>query len=241
MPKAKIEKPIPKTEAPLEIEWLLTASLIPSARNARKHSPEQVAQIAASMKQFGFTNPILLDRGLDIVAGHGRILAAQLLGMVRVPCIRLRHLTETQKRAYLIADNKLALNATWDEELLAEEIEQILKEGTVDLEVIGFSENEYREIIDPEGERLEVQASENEGVDLKVMTFLVKADSVKTIQKTIGLFRQKELGGVDWRGEALTALCRHIQSGSDARSQSARKSRNSRSKPEKIVHGKDPR
>jgi ParB-like chromosome segregation protein Spo0J len=91
----------------------------PYARNSRTHTDEQVAQIAASIREFGWTNPVLLDEQDGIIAGHGRVLAARKLGAPTVPCIVLDGLTEAQKRAYVIADNKLALNAGWDEELLA--------------------------------------------------------------------------------------------------------------------------
>lgn len=113
-------------------------SLIPYARNSRTHSPEQVAQIAASIKEFGFTNPVLIDEQGGIIAGHGRVLAATKLKMTDVPCIELVHLSETQKRAYVIADNKLALNAGWDEEMLRLEFDE-LSEAGFDLELTGFS------------------------------------------------------------------------------------------------------
>lgn len=114
------------------------SSLIPYARNSRTHSPEQVAQIASSMKEFGFTNPVLIDEKGGIIAGHGRVLAAQKLGIEEVPAIELSHLTETQKRAYVIADNKLALNAGWDDEMLRLEFDE-LKEAGFDLELTGFT------------------------------------------------------------------------------------------------------
>jgi ParB-like chromosome segregation protein Spo0J len=93
------------------LEVLPLDRLVPYARNARTHSPEQVAQIAASIREFGFTNPVLVDEDGGIVAGHGRVLAARKLGMDQVPCLRLTGLTEAQRRAYVIADNRLALNA----------------------------------------------------------------------------------------------------------------------------------
>lgn len=114
------------------------SSLIPYARNSRTHSPEQVAQIASSMKEFGFTNPVLIDEKGGIIAGHGRVLAAQKLGIEEVPAIELSHLTETQKRAYVITDNKLALNAGWDDEMLRLEFDE-LKEAGFDLELTGFT------------------------------------------------------------------------------------------------------
>src|SRR6187455_77043 len=98
------------------------AALIPYARNARTHSDAQVAQIAASIREFGFTNPVLVDGENGIIAGHGRLLAARKLGLATVPVIELAGLSAAQKRAYIIADNKLALNAGWDEDLLRLEV-----------------------------------------------------------------------------------------------------------------------
>ena len=117
---------------------ILLSSVIPYARNSRTHSDAQVAQIAASIKEFGFTNPILIDEQGGIIAGHGRVLAAQKLNLTEVPAIELAHLSETQKRAYVIADNKLALNAGWDDELLRLEFAE-LEEAGFDLELTGFS------------------------------------------------------------------------------------------------------
>lgn len=114
------------------------SSLIPYARNSRTHSDAQVAQIASSIKEFGFTNPVLVDEQGGIIAGHGRVLAAQKLNYAEVPAIVLSHLTETQKRAYVIADNKLALNAGWDDEMLRLEFAE-LSEAGFDLELTGFS------------------------------------------------------------------------------------------------------
>ena len=121
-------------------------SLLPYLNNPRTHSEEQVEQIAASIKEFGFTNPILLDGDNGIIAGHGRLTAANLLGLKSVPCIELSHLSEAQKRAYIIADNKLALNAGWDEELLRLELTE-LKELGVDLQLIGFDQMELADIM----------------------------------------------------------------------------------------------
>lgn len=128
------------------VEMLPTDALIPYARNSRSHSPEQVAQVAGSIREFGFTNPVLIDANNGIIAGHGRVMAAGKLGLDKVPCIRLAHLTETQKRAYIIADNKLALNAGWDEEMLALELGE-LKEEDFDLSLIGFDEAELADIL----------------------------------------------------------------------------------------------
>lgn len=119
--------------------------LIPYARNLRTHNDEQIAQIAASIKEFGFTNPILIGVNDVIIAGHGRLLAAQRMGLKEVPVIRLQHLTETQRRALVIADNKIALNAGWDEEMLALEMKE-LGELEFNLDILGFSEEELKEL-----------------------------------------------------------------------------------------------
>lgn len=121
----------------MQIETLAVDRLIPYARNSRTHSEAQVAQIAASIKEFGFTNPVLIDADGGIIAGHGRVLGARQLGMTEVPCIRLGHLTEAQKRAYIIADNKLALNAGWDDALLALELRDLMDDG-YDVGLTGF-------------------------------------------------------------------------------------------------------
>jgi hypothetical protein len=125
----------------MKIEQLPTDTLIPYARNTRTHSEAQVAQIAGSIREFGFTNPVLIDGENGIIAGHGRVLAAQKLKLGTVPCIRLSHLTDTQRRAYIIADNKLALNAGWDEELLGLELADLREDG-FDLELTGFDGDE---------------------------------------------------------------------------------------------------
>ena len=133
---------------PETIETISVETLIPYARNSRTHSDAQVAQIAASIKEFGFTNPVLIDQGGGIIAGHGRVLAARKLGLPEVPCIRLGHLTDAQKRAYVIADNRLALNAGWDAEMLKVEFAE-LKELGFDLELTGFDADEIAELLAP--------------------------------------------------------------------------------------------
>ena len=126
---------------PLSIDYRPAASLIPFANNARTHSDAQVAQIAASIRQFGWTNPILGDKENGIIAGHGRLLAARKLGMATVPVIELRGLTDAQRRALIIADNKLGLNAGWDTELLALELADLAELG-FDVSLTGFDELE---------------------------------------------------------------------------------------------------
>lgn len=112
--------------ADLNIEYLPLGALAPYPRNARTHSRKQIRQIADSIRTFGFTNPLLIDSQNMILAGHGRLEAAKLLGMDKVPSVRLEHMTPAQRKAYVLADNKLALNAGWDEELLALELGELL-------------------------------------------------------------------------------------------------------------------
>jgi DNA modification methylase len=123
--------------------------LIPYVRNSRTHSDEQVAQIAASIKEFGWTNPILVDGEGVIIAGHGRLLAARKLGFTEVPTIELRDLTEAQKKAYVIADNRLALNAGWDNEMLTLELGELAAEG-YNLDLLGFDTKELDALLEPE-------------------------------------------------------------------------------------------
>jgi len=115
------------------------ASLVPYARNARTHSPDQVAQIARSIQEFGFTNPVLVDGEGGIVAGHGRVMAAKSLGVVSIPVLRVDWLTDAQRRAYVLADNQLALNAGWDENILASELKSLRSDGFA-LDKLGFSD-----------------------------------------------------------------------------------------------------
>ena len=123
-----------------KIELVRPSDLTPYARNPRTHSGKQLRQIAASIKEFGFTNPVLIDAENTILAGHGRVEAAKLMGMEHIPCVRLEQMSPAQKRAYVLADNKLALNAGWDEELLAAELGALLSDNLeFDVSVTGFS------------------------------------------------------------------------------------------------------
>jgi hypothetical protein len=131
-----------------QVEWLELNGLIPYAKNSRTHSEAQVAQIAGSIKEFGFNNPVLIDEDNGIIAGHGRVLAAQKLGLQAVPCIRLAHLSETQRKAYVIADNRLALNAGWDDSMLMLEL-QDLKAEDFNLDLLGFEADELNALLNP--------------------------------------------------------------------------------------------
>ncbi len=131
----------------LVVSTLPVASLVPYAENARTHSPSQVAQIAASIAEFGFVNPVLVDAEGVLIAGHGRVMAAKQLGLVSVPVLRLGHLSPAQARALRLADNQIALNSGWDEALLAAEIARIRDEAVVDLDVLGFSGTELDRLL----------------------------------------------------------------------------------------------
>jgi hypothetical protein len=131
---------------PSQLEQIKTADLVPYARNAKKHDESQVAKIAGSIREFGFNNPVLIDADNGIIAGHGRVMAAQKLGLESVPCLRLSHLSETQKRAYILADNRLAeLGGGWDAEMLKLELAD-LGDLDVDLDGIGFGADDLQDL-----------------------------------------------------------------------------------------------
>jgi ParB-like chromosome segregation protein Spo0J len=123
-------------------------SLIPYANNARKHDENQIKQIASSIKEFGFNNPVLIDKDNGIIAGHGRVSAAKKLGLEKVPCIRADHLTEAQKKAYVIADNRLAELSSWDNEMLKVELEDLVLDN-FDLGLVGFDEDYVNKLLAP--------------------------------------------------------------------------------------------
>lgn len=133
-------------EMKLKIEYRKVSDLLPYARNARTHSDAQVSQLAASIKEFGFNNPVAVDGDGMILCGHGRVMAAQKLHMAEVPTVCLSHLSETQVKAYILADNKLALNAGWDTDMLKVELEE-LKDSDFDLNLTGFSDDELKDIL----------------------------------------------------------------------------------------------
>ena len=183
------------------------ADLIPYARNARTHSQEQVAQIAASIREFGFTNPVLLDESNGIIAGHGRVLAAQKLGLADLPCMVAEGWSEAQKRAYVLADNKLALNAGWDNDLLKIELDG-LKELGFDLEITGFA---HGEIADLFGDEERGGNGGQSGGGSLATKFMVPPFSVLNAREGwwqdrkrawLALGIQSELG----RGESLSAM-----------------------------------
>jgi len=147
--------------------------LVPYARNARTHSKEQIAQLRASIREFGFVSPCIIDKDYNIIAGHGRVLAAREEGIAEVPCVLAEHLTDAQKRAYILADNRLALNAGWDEEMLSVELAD-LQGADFDLSLLGFDDAELNKLL---GGAEEVQDDDFD-VDaaLKLPTFVLPGD-----------------------------------------------------------------
>ena len=135
--------------------------LIPYVNNARTHSDEKVAQIAASIREFGFCNPVLVDKENNVIAGHGRLLAARKLEMDAVPTIRLEHLTEAQRKAYVLADNKLALNAGWDDELLKIELGELM-DMDFEVDLLGFSDEEMKKLFKDVDEKIKDESFESQ-------------------------------------------------------------------------------
>jgi DNA modification methylase len=130
-----------------KIEWMSVETLIPYAKNARTHSDEQVAQIAGSIKEFGFNNPVLVDKDNSIIAGHGRLMAARKLGMDKVPVVQLGHMTEAQRKAYVLADNRIALNSGWDTSMLSLELQEL--KDDINLSLLGFDADELDALLNP--------------------------------------------------------------------------------------------
>lgn len=143
-----------------------TSTLVPYANNARTHSEAQILKIVASIREFGFTNPVLTDGKRGVIAGHGRVLAAERLKMDELPTIELSHLTAAQRRAYVLADNRLALDAGWDDELLAAELGDLKDEG-FDLDLTGFDEKELTKLFGADDEAATNQEADAE-LDAKV-------------------------------------------------------------------------
>lgn len=209
--KAKPANPDPN-KSKLQVETLSVETLIPYARNSRTHSEEQVAQIAGSIREFGFTNPILIDADNGIIAGHGRVLAARKLGLAEVPCIRLGHLTESQRRAYVIADNKLALNAGWDEDLLKVELIGLQEEG-FDLGLTGFNESDLQNFLGQfdveESEMPELKEGDRQPFQQK--TFTLHDEQAEEVDAALA--KAKEMGhgesgmNENSNGNALAFVC----------------------------------
>jgi DNA modification methylase len=155
-------------QEPLAVEYRPLESLTPYVRNARTHSDEQVAQIAGSIREFGWTNPVLIDEEGGIIAGHGRVMAAMRLNLTDAPTITLKGLTEAQKRAYVLADNQLALNAGWDLNMLAIELKDL--QADIDLQVLGFSAKQIEELIGEDAPVREGRTDEDAVPEARVVT-----------------------------------------------------------------------
>lgn len=168
------------------IEMWAIDRLVPYQRNARTHSPEQVAQLAASIAEFGFVNPVLVDGEAGVIAGHGRLAAAKELGLDEVPVVVLDHLTPAQRKAYVIADNKLALNAGWDMSLLQAELGD-LADLDFDLSLVGFSDDELKDLLSDDVEELDGMPELGEGdkEPLQQMTFTLHDDQAEIVKEAI--------------------------------------------------------
>jgi len=164
-----------------------TNLLIPYINNARTHPDEQVTQIASSIKEFGFNQPILIDADDGVIAGHGRLLAAKKLELKKVPCIRLEHLSESQKKAYILADNRIALNSGWDFEMLKMEVEDI--KDNFDLKEFGFNREELEGLLGEFEHDIDVIDEINESVN-----FIVKCENIaqkEIIKSRLGITSEK--------------------------------------------------
>lgn len=188
-----------------------TAALIPYVNNSRTHSEHQIKQIAASIKEFGFLNPVVVDGDDGIVAGHGRVEAAKLLGLDEVPTIDASYLSDAQRKAFVIADNKLALNAGWDMDTLTIEIEG-LQESDFDIDVLGFDENELAEIlrtVDGLDDMPELPDGEKEPYQQK--TFNLHDEQAQIIEAALTLARTRpeiDTGlNENSNGNAITYIC----------------------------------
>ncbi len=173
----------------LEIKYLSTSDLIPYISNSRTHTDSQVKQIAASIREFGFTNPVLIDENATIVAGHGRLRAAILLNIDKIPTIELKGLTDAQRRAYVIADNKLALNADWDTEILLSEIERLQDENFA-ADLLGFDPEEITKMLNLEEEN---EPKEWTGDTEDKWQLLIEYDNEEELQKAFYEAQKQEL------------------------------------------------
>jgi ParB-like chromosome segregation protein Spo0J len=187
------------------------ASLVPYARNSRTHSPQQVDKIAASIREFGFLNPIIVDAENGIIAGHGRVMAAQKLGLADLPVIEASHLTEAQRRAYVIADNRLALDAGWDNEMLRIEIAE-LRSMDFDISLTGFEIEEIDAIqFDDDAEADMPDLADGDREPFQQMTFTLHDDQAEEVKaamekaKAMGAF--VDTGNENGNGNALARIC----------------------------------
>ena len=187
------------------------ADLIPYARNSRTHSDAQVTKIAASIKEFGFLNPVIVDGQNGIIAGHGRVMAAKKLGLDEVPVIEASHLTEAQRRAYVIADNRLALDAGWDEEMLRVEFAE-LEELGFDLELTGFGLDEVQALDFDEGEEVGMpELPDGDKEPFQQKTFTLHDEQAAIVDDAVTLARSSPLADTglneNSNGNALALIC----------------------------------
>lgn len=187
------------------------ADLIPYARNSRTHSEAQVAKIAASIREFGFLNPIITDGAHGIIAGHGRLLAAQKLGLDAVPIIEAAHLTDAQRRAYVIADNRLALDAGWDSELLRVELGDLDGAG-FDLSLTGFEVDEIKALqFDSDAETELPKLADGDREPFQQMTFTLHDEQAEEVKAAIEKARAAgpfvDTGNENGNGNALARIC----------------------------------
>jgi ParB-like chromosome segregation protein Spo0J len=174
-----------------KLEHIATAELIPYARNARTHSDQQVAQIAGSIQEFGFNAPVLIDAQNGIIAGHGRVMAASLLKLESVPCVRLSHLSDAQKRAYILADNRIALNSGWDEAMLANEL-QDLHADDIDLGLTGFDADELSKMLGFEAGEIEPpELASGDREPFQQMAFMLHDSQAEVVKKAIEQAKQE--------------------------------------------------
>jgi len=186
----------------LVVKLIAVSSLIPNPKNARKHSKEQIDKLAALITEFGWTNPILVD-GNNILAGHGRRLAAIQLGLVEVPSIDLSHLTDDQKRAYVIADNAIGEESSWDKDILALELADLQLVG-LDMQLVVFDGTELEKLISPPEKPASDQST-------KKMTFVLYGDQVEQVKKALDIANTRgeytESPNKNKQGNALARVC----------------------------------
>ena len=194
----------------MQIQFTKVSDLIPYIKNSRTHDDAQIAQIASSIKEFGWTNPILVDGDNGIIAGHGRLMAARKLGMDEVPTIELTGMTDLQKKAYIIADNKLALNAGWDNELLGIELTE-LGDARFDLDLTGFSVDEISSL-SLEGLAEMPFMSDGEKPTFQQKTFTLHDEQASIVDDALTLARTNPLSDTglndNTNGNALALICK---------------------------------
>ena len=190
---------------------VLVSDLIPYARNSRTHSDVQVNKIASSIKEFGFLNPVLIDKDNGIIAGHGRVMAAQKLGLKEVPVLQIGHLSDTQKRAYIIADNRLALDAGWDDEMLRVEFAELADNG-FNLELTGFELEEISAVDFDESEEVGMpDLPDGDKEPFQQKTFTLHDEQAAVVDDAVTLARTNPLADTglneNSNGNALALIC----------------------------------